>query len=280
MCGGITRSAAVAAYNECVLRIAAFAGVVVVALGLGAWYYTSVRVPSAPPVAEQAGDDWLDHIYSQNPNEAADAARHVEQLGARALPAIHGTLQNPDAEPEQVKAALKACAILGPEAAPAIAEVAENLTDPELTAEAAVALSFMGRGAFAPLRDALTSDAPTVRRESLRSIGKLKDRAPLDARAVLPLLVSGLSDTDAGVRSVAATYLGIVHEGGGEVVNALAAGLSDPEPSVRRAAAAALSSFGADAEPALPALRKAMADADEEVAREAGLTLVKLQPAK
>ena len=88
---------------------------------------------------------------------------------------------------ERVKAALKACGILGPAAAPAIAEVAEQLPDPTVTAEAAVALSFMGRSAFGPLRDALSSEDPVVRREALRSIGKLKERAPLDARAVLPL---------------------------------------------------------------------------------------------
>ena len=92
-----------------------------------------------------------------------------------------------------MKAALKACGILGPTAASAIPEVAEQLPDPTLTAEAAVALSFMGRGAFSPLRDALASDDPVVRREALRSIGKLKERAPLDARAVLPLLISGVT---------------------------------------------------------------------------------------
>jgi HEAT repeat protein len=219
-------------------------------------------------------------LQSQNRAESAAAARYVEQLGARALPTIHQTLQDPGATSDQVKAALKACGILGPVAAPAIGEVAESLPDPSLTAEAAVALSFMGRGAFGPLRDSRTSDDPVVRRESLRSIGKLKDRAPLDWRVVVPLLVDGLKDSDVGVRTVAATYLGIVHEGGSAAVVSLIDGLKDTQADVRRASAAALGSFGADAEPAMPALRKAASDSDPDVAREAGVTLVRLQPGR
>jgi HEAT repeat protein len=138
----------------------------------------------------------------------------------------------------------------------------------------------MGRTAFAPLREALRSDDPVVRREALRSIGKLKERAPLDARAVLPLLIGATADPDPGVRTVAATYLGIIHEGGSEAVRALIDALKDPEPDVRRAAASALGSFGPEAAPAVPALRKAAGDADPDVAREAAVTLVKLQPQK
>jgi HEAT repeat protein len=256
----------------CVLA-AAVAGVI--------WYQQGARlrpvqVAESPP----SPDAWLDQLYSQNPSEAADATRRVEQLGAAALPTIHATLQDPAADAQQVKAALKACGILGPVAAPAIVEVAESLPDPSLTAEAATALSFMGRGAFAPLRDALASDDPIVRREALRAIGKLTDRAPLDRRAVLPILVKGTRDPDAGVRAVAATYLGIVQQGGGDAVSALMEALTDPEADVRRAAAAALGSLGDDAAPAVPALKKAAVDKDPDVAREAGVALVKLQPTK
>jgi HEAT repeat protein len=250
-------------------------------VGLGAWYY------GAPP-ADKRGDApaapleeaWLDQLYSQNPAEASAAADYVKRLGPGALPAIHGTLQDPNASAERVKAAIKACALLGTGAASAVDEVAESLPDPALTSEAAAALSFMGRSAFKPLRQSLTSDDPVVRRESLRSIGKLKERAPLDGRAVLPLLAKGMEDSDAGVRTVAATYLGIVHENPGEAVRMLTAGLQDGDVNVRRASASALAAFGAAANPAIPALRKAASDPDEDVAREAGVTLVKLQPSK
>jgi HEAT repeat protein len=247
-------------------------------IGGAAWYYQSGR--GSPLGADEAGevdDQWLEDLYSQNPSEAAAAAKHVEELGEDAVPIIEATLQDSGADRERRKAALKAVTILGPIATPLIPLVTAELTEPDLTAEAAVALSFMGRQAFAPLRDALSSDDPVVRREALRSIGKLKDRAPLDARAVVPLLVRSMSDPDPGVRTVAATYLGIVHEGGAEPVKALIEALKDPAVEVRRAAATALGEFGADAAPAIPALRKSSTDPDEEVARESGRALVKLQ---
>jgi hypothetical protein len=260
-----------------VRRVAVFVCLLASGVGAGLWYYR----PAQPvQIAEQQPDEdaWLDQLYSSNPAEAEAAAHQVEALGADALPIIHGTFQDSGASHERVKAALKACAILGPAAAPAMGEVAEQLPDPTLTADAAVALSFMGRNAFGPLRDALGSEDPVVRREALRSIGKLKERAPLDARAVVPLLIDRTADADAGVRTVAATYLGIIHDGGADAVRALMEGLKDSEADVRRAAATALGSFGDDAESAVPALRKAAADADPDVAREAGVTLVKLRP--
>ena len=266
-------------YNRYVPRVAVFVCLLASGVGAWLWYHNTGRAHPVQVVEQQpAQDAWLDQLYSSNPTDAEAAAHQVEALGPNALPIIHGTFQDPAASHERVKAALKACAILGPAAAPAIGEVAEQLPDPTLTADAALALSFMGRSAFGPLRDALGSDDPVVRREALRSIGKLKERAPLDARAVVPLLIDRAVDADAGVRTVAATYLGIIHEGGADAVKALMEELKDSEADVRRAAATALGSFAADAEPAVPALRKAAADADPDVAREAGVTLVKLQP--
>jgi HEAT repeat protein len=257
-------------------RLIGIVAIVALATG-GVWYY--VRTDQAGPTAEKANppDDWLDGLYSQNPREVEAAAEEVAGLGARALPAITATLRDPQAEAERIKAALKACSIIGPVAAPVIREVADALREPGLIAEAAIALSYMGRDAFPPLRDALSSDDPIVRREALRSIGKLKYRAPLDRVVVLPLLMAGMKDQDENVRAVGATYLGIIHEGAEEAVPALIAGLADADAEVRRASAAALGSFGNAAAPALPALRKAASDRNDDVAREAGRTMVKLQ---
>jgi len=250
------------------------AGVVVA----GGWYYLSEHRVHTPTVAEapSSTDSWVEQLYSSNPIEAQAAIQQVGKLGPEALPVIHRILQDANATPAQVKGAIKACAVLGPMAAPAIGEVAEQLPDPAVTADAAMALSFMGPGAFAPLKRSLSSDDAAIRREALRSIGKLKERAPLDAIEVVPLLIDGMGDTDPGVRAVAATYLGIIHEGGADAVTALVEGLKDQTPDVRRAAATALGSFGSVAEPAIPALRKASSDPDEDVAREAGVSLVKL----
>jgi HEAT repeat protein len=258
-------------------RLLAIGAVVLLAAG-GTLYYARGR--ATPPPAETAATDteeWLDNLYSQNPREVEAASEEVAALGARALPVVLAVLHDPDAEAERIKAALKAAGIIGQAAAPAIPEVAGLLIEPAVTSEAAIALSYMGREALPPLRDALRSDDAIVRRESLRSIGKLKDRAPLDLALVLPLLIAGMSDRDPSVRAVGATYLGIIHDGPDEAVPALTAGLADPDAEVRRASAAALGSFGEAANPALPALRKASTDRNEDVAREAGRTIVKLQ---
>jgi HEAT repeat protein len=262
-----------------VFRIVAVVVLLAGVTGAGAWYYVKGRSAAHTASLAEAPrpkNEWVDQLYSSNPTDAEAAVKQVEQLGPDALPVIHQILQDPNATPGRVKGALKACAVLGPIAAPAIGEVVEQLPDPTLTADAAMALSFMGPHAFPPLRDSLSSDDAVVRREALRSIGKLKDRAPLDATAVVPLLIDATQDTDPGVRAVAATYLGIIHEGGTDAVFALMDGLKDEFPDVRRAAATALGSFGSEAEPALPALRKASGDLDQDVAREAGVALVKL----
>ena len=245
----------------------------------GGWYYLSEHRLHTPTVTEKASsnDSWVEQLYSSNPLETQAAVQRVGQLGPDALPVIHKILQDPNATPAQVKGAIKACALLGPLAAPAIGEVAEQLPDPTVTADAAMALSFMGPEAFAPLKHSLSSKDAAIRREALRSIGKLKDRAPLDPVEVVPLLIDAMSDADASVRAVAATYLGIIHEGGADAVTALMGGLNDQTPDVRRASATALGSFGSEAEPAIAALRKAAAsDPDQDVAREAGVSLVKL----
>ena len=80
-----------------------------------------------------------------------------------------------------------------------------------------------------------------------------------------------------GVRTVAATYLGIVARRAGGIGAGADAGLSDDNPEVRREAATALGSFGAAATPALPMLKKASGDKNEDVAREAGRAILKLQ---
>lgn len=247
----------------------------------GAWYYA--RGPGAAPVAETTlpqPEDWLDNLYSQNPREVEAASEEVAALGARALPVVQAVLRDHNAEAERIKAALKAAGIIGQAAAPAIPDVAGLLPEAGVTSEAAIALSYMGREAFPPLRDALGNTDPVVRREALRSIGKLKDRAPLELAVVLPLLIAGMADLDPGVRAVGATYLGIIHEGPEDAIPALEKGLVDPDAEVRRSSAAALGSFGAEAARALPALRKASTDRNEDVAREAGRTIVKLQGAK
>jgi HEAT repeat protein len=261
------------------MRRVVIAVIVLAGAAASVWEYrrTHPPQPAATPTAGTPSPEWLDRLYGQNPREAEQAAHQVSELGERALPAIQSVLRDPQAEAERLKAALKAVGILGRTAVPVIDDVAPLLQEPALTAEASVALSYMGPDAFAPLREALSNDDPMVRREALRSIGKLKDRAPLEASVVLPFLIERMKDPNGSVRAVAATYLGIIRQGEAEAVPTLAEGLSDPDPEVRRASAAALGSFGAAAASALPALKRAAADKHDDVASEAGRAIVKLQ---
>lgn len=257
------------------------AAAIVAAVAAGAWayfQYAPARSPGTSPLV-RSNDDlrWLDRLYSRNPGEVEAATREVAKRGAAAVPAIQSALRDPQSEAERLKGALKACTILGKTAAPAIPEVAFVLTEPGLTAEAAIALSNMGPDAFEPLRDGLRNDDPMVRRESLRSIGKLTERAPLAPGPVVAVLIQSLRDADDGVRTVAATYLGILHAAPEQSVPALVTALSDTNAEVRRESATALGSFGPAAVPAIPVLRKVSLDKNEDVAREAGRAIVKLQ---
>ena len=257
------------------------AAAIVAAVAAGAWaylHYVPARSEETSPLVRSSVDlRWLDRLYSRNPGEVEAATREVAKRGAAALPAIQSALRDPQSEAERLKGALKACTILGKTAAPAIPEVASVLTEPGLTAEAAIALSNMGPDAFGPLRDGLRNDDPIVRRESLRSIGKMTGRAPLEPAPVVNVLIQSLRDADDGVRTVAATYLGILHAAPEQSVPALVTALSDTNAEVRRESATALGSFGPAAVPAIPVLKKASLDKNEDVAREAGRAIVKLQ---
>lgn len=245
------------------------------------WYYRSD--PDAPPVnvaVARNEDRWLDGLQSRSPKEVEAATAELEQRGTAALPAIRSALQDTSGDPARRRAALKASAILGVRAVESLPEVAAALQDPQLAPEAGLALSFMGSPAVATLRDALHADEPLVRREALRALGKLRERASIDPQLVIPLLLESLKDPDPGVRHVAVTYLGIVRDHPAEGVAGLVTALQDSEADVREAAALALSAYGLDAEPAIPALTKASKDPDEDVQREAARALVHIAELK
>jgi HEAT repeat protein len=165
-------------------------------------------------------------------------------------------------------------------AAEVVPDVATLMQDPEYTPEAALALSFMGSAAVAPLREGVNDDNAIVRREALRSLGKLRERASIDPQLVIPALLKATKDADASVRDVAVTYLGIVRASPNAEVQALIEALDDPQATVRRSAAAALAAYGAEAEPAIPALQKLTKDPIDDVQREAGRALVRIAELK
>lgn len=249
-------------------------------MAAAAWYYRSSNAVPMRAVVERNDDRWLDDLQSRSPKDAEAASAALEQQGTAAVPLIRRVLQDSSAPDVRRRAALKACEILGPRAVEALPDVSALLQDPNDTAEAALALSFMGSTAVAPLRDAVHSAEPAVRREALRSLGKLRERASIDPQIVLPLLVDALTDSDPSVRTVAVTYLGIVRDDPARAIPGLIHALDDSDPGVREAAAVALGSYGALAAPAIPALQNAaLHDSEEDVQREAGRALVTIQEA-
>jgi HEAT repeat protein len=262
-------------------RFVALFVALVAGVGVAVWYYRAPNARTGGGVPIVRNDDrWIDDLQSRTPRDVEAATAQLEQRGTAALPLIRRTLQDPAAPPARIKAVLKAAAILGARATEAMPDVADALEDPEYSPEAALALSFMGSPAVPALREALGSDEAIVRREALRSLGKLRERASIDPQIVVPLLLQGLEDVDAQVRGVAVTYLGIVRDDPAKEVPGLIKALSDEDAEVRQNAAVALASYGVLAERAIPALKKAANDPNEDVRREAGRALVTLAEAK
>ena len=263
-------------------RFIALLVALVAGVGAAVWYYRPAGEGGLPVRVVARNDDrWLDDLLSRTPKDVEAATAELEQRGTAALPVIRRTLQDPAGDPAHRKAALKAAAILGARAAEAIPDVANALREPDYAPEAALALSFMGSAAVPALRDAIKSDDPLVRREALRSLGKLRERASIDPQVVVPLLLESLNDPDPAVRHVAVTYLGIVRDNPEKELAGLIKALSDPEAPVRQAAASAVAAYGPLADPAIPALKKAAAtDPDDEVKQEAGRALVRIAELK
>ena len=251
----------------------------VAGVGVAVWYY---RAPAngAPTPIVRNDDRWLEGLQSRSPKEVEEATAQLEERGTAALPLIRRTLQVPAADPARRHATLKAAAILGARAAEAIPEVAAALQEPDYAPEAALALSFIGSAAVPALQEAVNSDEAIVRREALRAIGKLRERASIDPKIVVPLLLRAIDDADPSVRNVAVTYLGIVRDDPATEVAGLIKALADDNAEVRQAAAAAVAEYGALAERAIPALKKAANDPDEHDRREGGRTLVHLSELK
>ena len=251
----------------------------VAGVGVAVWYYRAPADGVPAPIVRN-DDRWLDGLQSRAPKEVEDATAQLEERGTAALPVIRRTLQDPAAEPAKKQAALKATAILGARASEALPDVVTVLQEAEYAPAAALALSFMGSAAVPPLQEAVNSGNEVVRREALRALGKLRERASIDPKIVVPLLLRAIEDPDPAVRNVAVTYLGIVRDDPAAAVTGLIKALADESPEVRQGAAAALAEYGAPAERAIPALKKAASDPDEDVRREAGRTLVRLAEIK
>jgi HEAT repeat protein/beta-lactamase regulating signal transducer with metallopeptidase domain len=115
----------------------------------------------------------------------------------------------------------------------------EMFKQPSPGEQAAIALASMGRPAFQPLTNQLTSENPTVRRNAAWAIGELTNMPPGERDGAVPRLISLLSDPDGWVRMASARALGELRHR--SAVPALIANLVDQDAQVRELAIWALS---------------------------------------
>jgi HEAT repeat protein len=139
---------------------------------------------------------------------------------------------------------------LGPKAKVAIPALIDALDDdPDVTREAALALTEIGADAVQPLAAALAGASEK------RAAGAAKVLGQIGAGAgpAVPGLIKSLGSKSAGVRTAALDALGSI--GDPTCIKALTERLRiDPDLKARRAAASGLQLFGPKAEPAIPQL--------------------------
>jgi HEAT repeat protein len=171
--------------------------------------------------------------------------------------------------------------------------------------QAALALASLGRRAFEPLSQQLTSTNATVRRNAAWAIGELTNMVPGERAGAVPDLITLLGDSDAWVRMAAARALGELRDERAltklvatlsdenwrvrelavwalsemkddRAVNALCnVLLSDTRVEVRRAAAEALGEIASAA--ALPSLKLALNDAEPSVGAKAAWAISEIE---
>ena len=219
---------------------------------------------AAPAVAEL-----MPNLRDSQSAVRESAAHALEQIGSPAakpaVPALLELLRSDDVSDVRRRAAL-ALGRIDPASAQVVSDAAQALRDERdssVRVSAAVLLVSSGAAARAvapTLESALADDDHGVR---LYAAAALAQSGQLTT--ALPVLLGGLDEEDAALRSEAAGLLAGVAPGQDAVVPALVRTLRDHSPDVRGAAVEALGQVGKPALPALPAIWALIRDPDETV---------------
>jgi HEAT repeat protein len=126
---------------------------------------------------------------------------------------------------------------------------------------------------IAALKGGKTARERATAAEEIGRYGAIRGAAVKDA--IEPLLDALKNDSEASVRSAAATALGAIGPEPKTTVPALTEALKDSSASVKIAAALALGQFGPDARPSLSALRELAANKKDKKISMAARTAVK-----
>ena len=257
-------------------RRIAFVGLFLVVLAVAAWF--TVR-PREPVYQGKALSAWTGEFATIGHNRIraniAESVAAVQHIGTNGLPFLvkdlrakdlpwepvvswinYRLLLNPGLTPGWARrsSALEAFGALGTAAEPAIPQLEELMkgADKETASWAQAALAAMGSEKVVPvLLWGVTNSDASLQRGAATSLGELHSLA---APAV-PYLLAQLDSSDPVLRTRAARALGKIACVPQRVVPALLRRVSDTDPHVRRAVAAALGQFGTEAVEATPALQ-------------------------
>jgi hypothetical protein len=153
-----------------------------------------------------------------------------------------------------VDAARKVLADLGPDAAPAIPQLAKMLNEGRRSNAAAYTLAHIGTNALPVLIGALSNGSPYVRLDAAGAIGWFHEAG----ETAVPGLVGCVRDDDPGVRGNAIAALQSIPKRPDIAVPALIAALADPDASVHDSAATVLQKYAqVEAEATIPMLVQA-----------------------
>jgi HEAT repeat protein len=210
---------------------------------------TKAPEPLLPPPPDIAAQD----LPASNPplTSATPLAPATEPLPT-ALAGWVLDLESTNAAVAQ--AARKALADLGPEAAPAIPQLARLLADVRTCNSAAWVLAIVGTNALPVLLDALTNGNRNARVEVAGAIGMFREAG----EAAIPGLVECMQYNDPLVRANALASLLSILKRPDLAVPALIATLADRDAKVRISATRVLQKYGqVEADATIPALVQA-----------------------
>ncbi len=277
-------------------------GIVVLLLGL-------VHIASPPELSYQGKTlgEWIVPFCRQTSvglnapagpqhfEELQPTRRAVSQIGTNALPYLIAALNRREptlhrairqladkqpyaalklTDPRVLRIrAIRAMAILGPEARPAIPSLTAQLSDPFLSEHAAYALSGMGADGMRALVDQFTNAAPAARMQiattlmSPNSVYRGENATSAATNPIpAPLLIEGLCliarDPTSPFCVFAIQYLGTFGPAASNAVPALLAVLENPNPMWRRVAIRALGQIKAQPDLVIPALTNFLSHPD------------------
>jgi HEAT repeat protein len=199
--------------------------------------------------------------------------------GVKVLPDLTELVKSGEAE-TRIQAA-SALGGLGTEAAPAVANLASMLADPDPLVRVAglKALGQIGSPSRQALREILSNmgDSNTlVAKEAAQTIDKLR---PLTARD-LPALEATLQNTHPESRRFAIDVIGELGPEAADAMPAIVTALADMDPSVRAAAALVLGKLGSSTASAVSSLDQALQDKDSAVRKSAVIALGRIASAR